>query len=129
MGTTTALEEDPEPAFEAQASAALENSEIQVDKQLRAARAQVAIVPILVARPDEILYEVELGADEPDEGLHAPTTPPLIPNVTVRGAGRYPTRSCRSVLGKLPYDQYLQFLHTNGMLNDVEHDKDSELVT
>ena len=33
------------------------------------------------------------------------------------------------MLGYLPYDQYLQFLQKNGMLNDVEHDQDSELVT
>ena len=33
---TTDLEEEPEPAFEAQYSAALDNSDIQVDEQLRA---------------------------------------------------------------------------------------------
>ena len=47
----------------------------------------------MVAQPDEIMYEVELGADEPDEGLYAPPTPLPI--------GRYPTRSRRSVLGNL----------------------------
>ena len=88
MGPTTALEEDPEPAFEAQDAAVLDNSDIQVDKQLRADREQVAIVPILVARPDEIMYEVELCADEPDKGLHAPPTPPPIADVNGRGAGR-----------------------------------------
>ena len=36
MGPTTALEEDPEPAFEAQAAEALDNTDIQVDEQLRA---------------------------------------------------------------------------------------------
>ena len=40
------------------------------------------------------------------------------------GAGRYPTRYRRSVLGNLP-----QSLQTSGILNDVEHDQDSELVT
>ena len=49
--------------------------------------------------------------------------------MNVRGAGRYPTRSRRSVLGNLPYDRYLQFLQTSGMLNDVEHDQDLELLT
>ena len=83
----------------------------------------------MVAQPDEIMYEVELGADEPEEGLHAPPTPPPIADVTGCGAGRYPTRSHRSVLGNLPYDRYLQFLQTSGMLNDVEHDQDSELLT
>ena len=83
----------------------------------------------MVAQPEEIMYEVELGADEPDEGLHAPSTPPPIPDVAGCGAGRYPTRSHMSVLGNLPYDQYLQFLQTSGMLNDVEHDQDSELIT
>ena len=33
------------------------------------------------------------------------------------------------MLGNLPYDQYLQFLQNSGILNDVEHDQDSELVT
>ena len=71
------------------------------------------------------MYEVELGADEPDKGLDAPPIPPPIPNITGRVAGRYPTRSRRSVLGNLPYDQYLQFLQTSEMLNDVEHEQDS----
>ena len=75
------------------------------------------------------MYDVELGADEPDKGLHAPPTPMTIPNVAGCGSGRYPTQSRRSVLGNLPYDRYLQFLQTSGMLNDVEHDQDSELVT
>ena len=76
----------------------------------------------MVAQPDEIMYEVELGADEPDEGLHAPPTPLPIPDVAGCGAGRYPTRSLSSVIGNLPYDRYLQFLQTSGMLNDLEHD-------
>ena len=42
---------------------ALENDDIQVDKQLRTARTQVDTVPIIVAQPHEIMYEVELGAD------------------------------------------------------------------
>ena len=46
---TTALEEEHEPAFEAKAAAALDNADIQVDKQLRAARIQVTTVPIVVA--------------------------------------------------------------------------------
>ena len=75
-----------------------------MDEQLRAARTQVTTVPIVVAQPDEIMYEVELGADEPDEELHAPPTPPPIPDVDGCGAGRYPTRSRRSVIGNLPYD-------------------------
>ena len=75
------------------------------------------------------MYKVELGADEPDEGLHASTTPLPIPDVAGCVAGRYPTRSCRSVLGNLPYDKYLQFLQTSRILNDLEHDQDSELVT
>ena len=83
----------------------------------------------MVAHPDEILYEVELGADEPNEGIHAPPTLPPIPDIAGCGSGRYPTQSRRSVLGNLPYDRYLQFLQTSGMLNDVEHDQDSELVT
>ena len=32
------------------------------------------------------------------------------------------------MLGNLPYDRYLQFLQTNEMLNDKEHDQDSELI-
>ena len=39
VGPTTALEEEPEPAFEAQAVAALDNADIQFDKQPRSARA------------------------------------------------------------------------------------------
>ena len=58
MGPTTALEEEPEPKFEAQAAAALDSADIQVDEQLCAARAQVATVPSVVARPDEIMYQV-----------------------------------------------------------------------
>ena len=58
VGPTTALEEEPEPAFEAQASAALDNADIQVEEQISAARAQVATVHIVVAQPDEIMYKV-----------------------------------------------------------------------
>ena len=36
VGPTTALEEEYEPAFEAKAVVALDNSDIQVDEQLRA---------------------------------------------------------------------------------------------
>ena len=78
----------------------------------------------MVARPDEIMYEVKIGADEPDEGLHYLPTPPTIANVNGHGPGRYSTQSSRSVLGNLPYDQYLQFLQISGRLNDVEHDQD-----
>ena len=73
VGPTTALEEESEPAFEAKAVAALDNSDIQVDEQLRAARTQLDTVPIMVAQPHEIMYEVELGADKPDKGLDAPS--------------------------------------------------------
>ena len=138
----------------------MDNADIQVDEQLRAAQVQAAAVPIVKARPDDIVYEVELGAeeldlphnfiispavpvdavnegsivveyvaDEPDKYIHAPPAPPPIPDVAGYGAGRYPTRSCRSVLGNRPYDRYLQFLKTSVMLDDVEHDQDSELVT
>ena len=96
-----------------------------MDKKLRASQTQVATVLIVVAQSDEIMYEVELGAYEPDEGLHAPPTPPPIPDVAVCGAGIYPTRSRRSVLGNLQYDRYLQFLQTSGMLNDLGHDQDT----
>ena len=81
VGPTTALEKEPEPAFEEKAVAELDNADIQVDEQLHTAQTQVATVPIVVAQPDEIMYEVELGADETDEGLHSPPTPPPIPNV------------------------------------------------
>ena len=37
VGPTTALEEESEPAFEAKSAAELDNSDIQVDEQLRAA--------------------------------------------------------------------------------------------
>ena len=104
VGPTTALEEEPEPAFEAKAVVELDNADIQVDGQLRAARTQVATVPIMVAQPDEIMYEVELGADEPDKGLDAPPTPLPIPDISGCGSGRYPTRYLRSVLGNLQYD-------------------------
>ena len=46
VGHTTALEEEPEPAFEAKAAAALDNADIQVDEQLRAAQTQVTTVPL-----------------------------------------------------------------------------------
>ena len=55
MGPTTTLEEEPEPAFEAKYVAALDNADIQVAKQLCAARTQVATVPIMVEYPDEII--------------------------------------------------------------------------
>ena len=129
MGPTTAVEEEPEPYFEEKSGSALDNTYIQVDKLLRAAQTQVATVPIMVAQPHEVMYKLELGADEPDEGLDVPPIPPPIPDITGCVVGRYPTRSCRSVLGNLPYDRYLQFLQTSGMLNDVEHYQDSELVT
>ena len=82
MGPITALEEEPEPAFVEKAAAALDNSAIQVEEQLRAARTQIATVPIMVAQPDEIMYQVELGADESNQGLHAPPTPPPVPDIT-----------------------------------------------
>ena len=107
VGPTTALEEEHEPAFETKAVVALDNADIQVYKKLHAARTQVDTVPIMVAQPHEIMYEVELGADEPYEGLDAPPIPPPIPDITGREAGRYSTRSRRSVLGNLPYDRYL----------------------
>ena len=53
VGPTTALEEEPEPAFEAKAAAALDNADIQVDERIRAAQTQVATLPIVVAQPDE----------------------------------------------------------------------------
>ena len=59
----------------------------------------------MVAHPYVIMYEVELGADEQYEGLHAPPTPPPIADVNGRGAGVYPIRYRRSVLGNLPYDR------------------------
>ena len=71
VGPTTDLEEESEPNFEAKAAAALDNADTQVDKKLRAARTKVVTVPIMVAQPDEIMYEVEIGADEPNEGLDA----------------------------------------------------------
>ena len=129
VGPTTSPEEEPEPSFEAKSAAALDNAGIQVDKQLCAAQTQVATVHNMVAQTDDIMYKVELGADEPDKGLVAPPTPLPIPEIAGCGAGSYPTRSCRSVLGNLPYDRCLQFLQTSGMLNDVEHDQDSKLVT
>ena len=92
VGPTTALEEEPEPAFEAKAAAALDNTDIQVDKQLCAARTQVATIHIMVAQPDEIMYEVEIGVDEPDEGNDAPPIPTPIPEITGRVARRYPTQ-------------------------------------
>ena len=95
VGPTTALEEESEPAFEAKAAAALDNADIQVDKQLCAARTQVATVPIMVAHPDEIMYELELGTDEPDKGLDAPPIPPPIPDINGCVSGRYPTQSSK----------------------------------
>ena len=102
MGPTTALEEEYEPAFEEKSVAVLDNAYIQVDEQLWAAQTQVDTVPIMVAQPHEIMYEVEPGADERDEGLDAPPIPPPIPDITGCVAGIYPTRSHRSVFGKLP---------------------------
>ena len=55
VGPTTALEEEPEPAFEEKSAAELENSDIQVDELLRTDQTQVATVPIVVAQPDEIM--------------------------------------------------------------------------
>ena len=104
VGPTTALEEKYEPAFKTKAAVPLENADIQVYEKLRAAQTQVATVPIMVAQLNKIMYEVELGADEPDEVLDAPTILPPITDITGRVARRYPTRSCRSVLGNLPYD-------------------------
>ena len=66
----------------------LENDDIQLDEQLRAARTQVDTVPFMVAQPHEIMYEIEIGADEPDKGLDAPPIPPPIPNINGRVAGR-----------------------------------------
>ena len=51
VGPTTALEKEYEPAFEIKAVIALDNADIQVDKQLRADWTQVDNVPIMVAQP------------------------------------------------------------------------------
>ena len=40
VGYATYLEDYPEPSFEAQSAASLDNADIQVDEQLRAAQAQ-----------------------------------------------------------------------------------------
>ena len=82
VGPTTSLEEEYEPAFEEKPAVALDNTDIQVNEQLRAARTQVYTVPIMVAHPHEIMYEVELGADEQDEGLDTPPIHPPIPDIT-----------------------------------------------
>ena len=129
VGHTMALEEEYEPAFEAKAAVTLDNADIQVDEQLHADQTQVDTVPIMVPQPHEIMYDVELGADEPDEGLEDPLIPPPIPDITGHIAGRYPTRSRRSVLGNLSYDRYLQLLQTSKILNDEEHEQESELIT
>ena len=79
VGPATALDEESESDFEEQAASSLENSDIQVDEQLRAYRAEADTMPIVEARPDEIVYKVELGAeelDEPDKGIHARPAPP-----------------------------------------------------
>ena len=88
VGPTTALEEEYEPPFEEKAAVALDNADIQVDEQLCAAQTQVDTVPIMVAQPHEIMYKLELGADEPDEGIDAPPIPPPITGITGRVAGR-----------------------------------------
>ena len=54
VGPTIALEKEPEPAFEAKAAAALDNSDIQVEEQLRSVQTQVATVPIMIAQTDKI---------------------------------------------------------------------------
>ena len=51
VGTATDLYEETEPSFEAQAAEELDNTDIQVDEQLCAARAQAANVPIVKHRP------------------------------------------------------------------------------
>ena len=107
----------------------LPGSYCEVDEQLCASQTQADTVPIMVAQPHEIMYEVELGADEPDEGLDAPPTPPPIPDITGCVARRYPTRSRRRLLANLQYDQNLQFQQTSEMLFDVEHHQDTELIT
>ena len=58
VGPTTALEEEYEPAFESKDVVALDNTDIQVDEQLRAAQTQVDTVPSMVAQPHETMYEV-----------------------------------------------------------------------
>ena len=91
VGPTIALEEEPEPAFESKSAAELDNTDIQVDEQLRADRTKVAAVPIMVAQPDEIMYELELGAYKSDEGLDAPPIPPPIPDIAGYVTGIYAT--------------------------------------
>ena len=88
VGPTTSLEEEYEPAFETKAAVALDNADIQVDEQLCADWTQVDTVPFMVAQPHEIMYEVDLVADEPDKELGAPPIPPLVPDINGRVAGR-----------------------------------------
>jgi len=121
----------PEPDLGDLAAAALDNAGIDTSKWLHAARVAadaVAALPIrdqqdgprlIAAEPNKMVYEIIV--DLPDAGL----LPGLVPDnesiapppdndpIPAPSTRRYPTRSCRSVVGNQPYDTYaprMQFL-------------------
>ncbi len=119
---------EPDPAFETLAAVALENAGIDTAKRIRAARAtadaaakanaitQTNGPPLIEVNEDEIVYKIAF--DLPDDGIipdyddTAELPDAAIADVTTK-PNRYPTQSCRSVVGNQLYKNYtpqVQFL-------------------
>ena len=60
--------------------------------------------------------DVAAAEEAPNNGVMPPladANEPILPNIQAQEAGRYPSQSCRSVIGNQPYDEYspsVQFL-------------------
>ncbi len=114
--------DEPEPDFKDLAAAALDNAGIDTVDRLRAARVAAeaaAAAPIwpqqdrsclIEADLDEIMYEIIVELT--DAGLlpglvpNAPNEPINPPPNNDTSPQRYPTRSCRSVVGNHTYGTY-----------------------
>jgi hypothetical protein len=113
---------EPEPAFETLAAAALENTGIDAAEQIRAARAvadaaagagvtaaQLNGPSLIEANKDKIVYKITF--DMPDKGIILPydNMVELLDAATADVSAEtscYTTRSCRSVVGNQPYNAY-----------------------
>jgi hypothetical protein len=120
---------EPDPAFETLAAAALDNPGIDAAKQIRAARATAdaaAGVGAITAQPngpqlieankDKIVYKITFNL--PDEGIipaydNIVELPDAATVDIAAKTSRYPTQSCRSVVGNQRNNAYapqIQFL-------------------
>jgi hypothetical protein len=123
------VSDEPEADFRELAAAALHNAGINMEERLQAAREAASDAPVDVHQPavveaneDKIVYEITFdlpNAGLPGEGQSQLQVPlgnnwdntmiaPIVPvdtDAPEAPSQRYPTRTCRSVVGNQPYDQ------------------------